>query len=141
MKLIILISLLICYNALQAQSTDDLLGRWLTGNRKAHVKIEKKGNPYSGKIVFLKEPNEAGKPKVDKNNSKPELKTKPIIGLNLYKDFVYDEDALCADGTIYDSENGKTYSCKITIKEKNTIEACGFIGFSLLGRTDVWKIS
>jgi uncharacterized protein (DUF2147 family) len=42
------------------------------------------------------------------------------------------------DGTIYDPNNGKTYSCTIKIKKANELEIRGFIGISLLGRTTVW---
>jgi uncharacterized protein (DUF2147 family) len=41
-------------------------------------------------------------------------------------------------GTIYDPENGKTYSCKIYLENKNTMKIRGYIGISLIGRTDTW---
>jgi uncharacterized protein (DUF2147 family) len=43
------------------------------------------------------------------------------------------------DGTIYDPENGKTYSCTIEMVNANTLNVRGYIGISLIGRTDVWK--
>ncbi|MDO8994976.1 MAG: DUF2147 domain-containing protein, partial [Daejeonella sp.] len=33
---------------------------------------------------------------------------------------------------------GKTYSCKISADGKNKINVRGFVGFSLLGRTETW---
>jgi uncharacterized protein (DUF2147 family) len=39
-------------------------------------------------------------------------------------------------GTIYDPENGKTYSCKIYLENKNTMKIRGYIGISLIGRTE-----
>ena len=62
----------------------------------------------------------------------------PIIGLNLVNGFVYQGKNKWGDGTIYDPDNGKTYSCKMTLMEDNTLKVRGFIGISLIGRTQVW---
>lgn len=121
-------------------NTDDITGVWLTENGKAHVKIEKIGAKYFGRIIWLKEPNnEEGKPKMDKNNTDPKLRTAPLLGIRLLKDFQYKGKGLWENGTIYDPENGKTYSCKITMKDKDVLNIRGFIGVSLIGRTSVWK--
>jgi uncharacterized protein (DUF2147 family) len=42
------------------------------------------------------------------------------------------------NGTIYDPNNGKTYSCNMKMKSPNELEIRGFIGISILGRTTVW---
>jgi uncharacterized protein (DUF2147 family) len=63
----------------------------------------------------------------------------PIKGYRLLKDFVYSGKNEWTEGTIYDPENGSTYSCIITIKDKNTLDIRGYIGVKALGRTDVWK--
>jgi uncharacterized protein (DUF2147 family) len=42
------------------------------------------------------------------------------------------------EGNIYDPKNGNTYSCTIKMTSSNTIEVRGFIGVSLIGRTDTW---
>ena len=52
--------------------------------------------------------------------------------------FEFQGDDEWEEGTIYDPNNGKTYSCIITMEDKETIEVRGFIGFSLIGRTVVW---
>ncbi|MBN1327649.1 MAG: DUF2147 domain-containing protein, partial [Candidatus Cloacimonetes bacterium] len=41
-------------------------------------------------------------------------------------------------GTIYDPESGKTYSCTMKLSG-DQLEIRGFIGISLLGRTEVWS--
>ena len=75
---------------------------------------------------------------MDKNNPDKSKRNTPLMGYLLLKNFIFD-DGIWKDGTIYDPENGKTYSCKITMKDKNTLDVRGFIGISLIGRTDVWK--
>jgi uncharacterized protein (DUF2147 family) len=51
---------------------DDITGLWLTEDKDAHVQIEKKGNAYFGKIVWLKFPNDddTNTPKLDKKKPK-----------------------------------------------------------------------
>ena len=126
-----------------AQSTeaDRLLGVWEPSNGKARVKIEKIGEKFYGKIVWLKEPNDAktGQPKVDKNNPDPNLRTVPLKGYRLLKDFHFQGNNQWEDGTIYDPENGSTYKCVIKMTDPNTLDIRGYIGVEALGRTDVWK--
>jgi uncharacterized protein (DUF2147 family) len=123
-----------------AHNPDAIVGFWKTGDGKGIVQIFKQGNQFFGKIIWLQEPNDAnGKPKVDDKNDDPKLKTKPLIGLINLRDFVFVKENLWKEGKVYDPKNGKDYSCKITMKDNNTIEARGYIGISLIGRTDVWK--
>jgi len=42
-------------------------------------------------------------------------------------------------GSVLDPGNGQTYKCKMTLREANTLELRGFLGISLLGRTQVWQ--
>ncbi len=123
----------------QTFTADAILGTWLTGTQKAAVTVYKDGTKYSGKISWLRTPNyEDGKPKVDKNNPDDKKKANPLMGLVLIKDFVFDGDTKWEKGTIYDPENGKTYSCKITMIDKDKLEVRGFVGISMLGRTQTW---
>jgi len=123
------------------QNGDRLNGVWRTGNGKANVKVEKIGTKYYGKIVWLKEPIDpaTGKAKVDKNNPDAKLRTVPLKGYRVLKDFVYKNNDEWGDGTIYDPENGSTYKCVIKMKDANTLDIRGYIGVQALGRTDTWK--
>ena len=123
--------------AVHAQKADDIVGTWLTGTGKARVLIFKVDNSYFGMIVWLRDPlNEEGKPKMDKNNPDPKKKTAPLIGLQMLKAFTFD-GSQWENGTIYDPENGKTYSCTINMKD-GKLDVRGYIGISLIGRTQVW---
>jgi uncharacterized protein (DUF2147 family) len=124
-------------------SADDILGVWLNEDKDAHVEIYKEGNKYFGKIVWLKNPidDETGKPKLDNKNEDESLQSRPVMGLLLLKDFVFDGDDEWEDGEIYDPKSGKTYSCYMEFPDednKNNLKIRGFIGISLLGRTTYW---
>ncbi len=125
----------------QNEEGDRLIGVWEPSHGKAKVKIEKIGTKYYGKIVWLKEPidPETNQPKVDKNNPDEKMRSTPLRGYRILKDFEYTDKDTWTEGTIYDPENGSTYSCTIKMTDDNTLDIRGYIGVSALGRTDVWK--
>ncbi|MDO8996238.1 DUF2147 domain-containing protein [Sediminibacterium sp.] len=127
--------------SLSDNNPDAILGNWKTGEGTAVVQIYKQGSNYYGKIVWLKEPNNpsTGKPRVDAKNSDPTKRNNPLLGLINLRNFSFHKNNLWKDGKIYDPKSGDDYSCKITMKDPNTIEVRGYIGISILGRTDVWK--
>lgn len=121
------------------QSKDAIVGRWVNSSAEAHVEISKKNEKYYGKIIWLKNPkDEKGNPKTDIRNPDESLRSKPMLGLEILKDFVYDGEKW-TDGKIYDPKSGKTYSCNITQKGNGELNIRGYIGISLIGRTEVWK--
>jgi uncharacterized protein (DUF2147 family) len=128
------------FNSFALDNPDAIVGVWKTGEGNAMVKIYKNGNKYQGRVVWLKEPNdpETGKPKLDKNNSDPAAKSKPVLGLINIWGFVPKEENLWDEGNIYDPKNGNTYSSTMKLINANSLEVRGYIGVSLIGRTDTW---
>ena len=144
MKKLITFSILlfIAFHVAMAQhnSTDAIVGTWLVQDGSAKVKIEKSNGKFCGKMVWIKNPNDKnGQPLRDSNNPDPSLRNRQQMGLTLLENFVYSEENLWTSGTIYDPDGGKVYSCKITMKDNQTIEVRGYVGISLFGRTDTWK--
>jgi uncharacterized protein (DUF2147 family) len=121
-----------------AVKSDDILGIWTTGNAKSQVQIYKIGEKFFGKIIKLKDPlNEQGKPKVDFRNSDASKRNMPLIGLNVLRDLVFDKDEWNG-GRIYNPEDGKDYKCLMRLKDAKTLEVRGYIGFSLIGKSQTW---
>ncbi|MEL6536168.1 MAG: DUF2147 domain-containing protein [Bacteroidota bacterium] len=147
-KLGILLALGLCITFVAAASVmydgegDKLIGVWKPSKGTSMIKIEKIGNKYYGRVVWLETPNdESGNPRTDVNNPDESLRSTPLKGYRILKDFVYDEeDKLWSDGTIYDPNNGSTYQCKIELRDgdENTIDIRGYVGSPVFGRTDVW---
>jgi uncharacterized protein (DUF2147 family) len=124
-------------------NSDDILGVWMNEDKDANVEIYKEGDKYYGKIVWLLNPidEETNKPKLDDENADESLRNRPVMGLLLLHDFVFDGDDEWEDGEIYDPKNGKTYSCYMEFEDEddmNTLKIRGYIGISLLGRTTYW---
>ena len=141
--LAIAVSMVLCssmYVFAQNNEADNIIGVWEVGSKKAHVKITKYGEKYAGKIIWLREPNYAdGTPKLDKNNADESKRKTPILGHTNLIGFQYTGNKKWKEGTIYDPENGKTYKCIITMTNENTLDVRGYIGITLIGRTDTWK--
>lgn len=114
------------------------LGVWTNEEGKAKFEIYKCGNKLCGKIVSLREPDRNGKPKMDDNNPTKSLRNRPLMGLEFLKGFKYVGDNKWDEGTIYDPESGKTYSCYMKLIGKDKMEVKGYIGISLIGRAQTW---
>jgi uncharacterized protein (DUF2147 family) len=129
-------------SAQNTSSRDALTGTWTVQDGSAKVKIEKMNGKYFGKMIWIKNPvDKSGKPLVDAKNPDPKLRNRPQLGLMLLENFTADGDNEWTEGTIYDPDGGKTYSCNITMKNNQTIEVRGYVGISLFGRTETWKRS
>ncbi|RTQ52583.1 DUF2147 domain-containing protein [Hymenobacter gummosus] len=139
-KLLLSLVLLLGISGIVSAQTMSPLGVWTNSEKKATFEIYKCGNKLCGKIVSLTVPNDpaTGKPKTDSQNPDPKLRSRPRLGLVFMQGFEYDDDNKWDDGKIYDPESGKTYSCYMKMVNANTMEVKGYIGFSMIGRSQTW---
>lgn len=109
-------------------------GLWFNEEKEAKIQFFEKEGKLFGKITWLKEPKDNGKDKTDKNNPNPDLRSKPIVGLVILKNF--DKDGKnWKNGEIYDPKSGKMYSSTIKWSGENQLNIRGFIGVALVGKT------
>lgn len=119
----------------QSQS---IIGQWetyddKTNEKKAVIEIYEINNSYFAKIVknYVRDENAVcDKCEGDKKNTL-------ILGLVIIED-IKKNDEEYENGTILDPESGDVYKCYLKLVEKNKLKVRGFIGFSLLGRTQYW---
>ncbi|KLT65499.1 DUF2147 domain-containing protein [Pedobacter sp. BMA] len=121
-----------------AQNKDAIVGKWLNPTGEGQIEIYKKGDKYFGKLAWMKEPNLNGKPKLDAKNPEASLQKRPLLNLEILKNFVF-EDGKWTDGTIYDPKSGKNYSCNMTLKGADVLNVRGYVGISLLGRSETFR--
>lgn len=114
---------------------DDILGIWWTPKKDGRIEIYKEKEKYFGKIVWLI-PEE--RESVDEKNPDKEKRKTPLQGLVNLKNFEFTGDSW-EEGTIYDPDNGSTYDCILKLKNINKLKVRGYIGISLLGRTEIFK--
>jgi len=121
---------------------DALLGIWLTEEKNSQVEITKTANgQFVGRIVWLNEPlDEDGKVKTDKENPNANQRNQRLLGLQILKGFTYDANKKeWSGGTIYDPDNGKTYSAFMKLDGNNTMVLRGYVmGMRMLGRNSSW---
>jgi uncharacterized protein (DUF2147 family) len=101
------------------------------------VRIWEKDGKLYGKIEKLfRAADEDQDPVCDKCEGKKH--NQKIIGMTILWDLEQDDDEW-SGGQIMDPNNGKTYKCYIALEEGGKkLKVRGFIGFSLIGRTQYW---
>ncbi|MEO0628577.1 MAG: DUF2147 domain-containing protein [Bacteroidota bacterium] len=114
------------FGSIHAQS--EILGRWLTAEKDAHIEIYKNGEEYEGKIVWLDEPTRPdGSIPRDDNNPDESLRERPIMNMVMLSGFTYSRGQY-RNGSIYDARNGKTYNSKMWLDDNNTLMMRGYLG-------------
>jgi len=130
-------------------ASDDILGTWLNQKQDAKIEVFKCGGNYCGKIVWLKTPTyptdskegTPGTPKIDTKNPDASKRKTPLMNMQIMDGFQFVGDNLWKNGKIYDPDVGKTYSAKATLISHDELNLRGFVGISLLGRTEKWTRS
>ena len=119
----------------QAQVT----GRWKTiddetKEAKSIVEVYEKDGKIYGKVVEILNP---AKKDSKCQNCKGEDKDKPILGLTIIKGLKKDGNEY-TDGDILDPQKGKLYSCTIKLDGNDKLSVRGYMGISLIGRSQTW---
>ncbi len=118
------------------------VGKWRTiddktGKVKSVVEITETSNgTLQGKVLQVLDSEKGPNPLCDA--CKGANHNKPIEGMVIAWGLRH-EGASWDDGKIMDPKNGKVYSAKMTpIEGGKKLEVRGYLGFSLLGRTQTW---
>lgn len=120
-------------------SAQGIVGVWQTiddntGEPKSHVEIYEKGGKYFGKIIKLL----PAATTTTCDGCPGDMNGKSLINLDIVQDMKAYKDYF-SYGTITNPAGGTQYKCNIT-RVGDTLEVRGYVGFSLLGRTQVWKL-
>ncbi len=110
-----------------------LLGRWLTDNGNLEVQIAPCGAAVCGTVtrVLANRSMSGGGEMVAADTRSP-------LGMVILKDFTSSGDGEWR-GEIYNRENAKTYSCKLSLGGPDQLIVRPYVGLPLFGKTLVWK--
>ncbi len=117
------------------------LGVWKTfddktGNARAIVRIYEKDGKLFGKIEQSFTPGAESRVCAVCTDDR---KNQPIIGLVIVRNMSPDGGEF-SGGDILDPESGSVYHCKMHVEREGTrLIVRGYIGFSLLGRSQTWQ--
>lgn len=118
---------------------DPVHGLWLTENKKAIVEIAPCGAEACGRTVWVAEPVDAsGRPKRDTKNADAAKRDRPICGLELVGGLHRQGKGAWSEGWVYNPKDGSTYSAAVRALSPQQIEVRGYLGVSLLGKSQVW---
>jgi uncharacterized protein (DUF2147 family) len=141
-KVILLVVALLVMSGLRAMAEekpagDALLGKWWFPKKNGQFEIKKAKGIYTGRVIAYDNPDA-----LDKHNPDPALAARKFVGIEMLSSFKYDpEQNQWLEGTIYDGDSGKTYSGSLWFEKgkPNELRGRGYIGISLLGRTEVFQ--
>ncbi|MDF1678400.1 MAG: DUF2147 domain-containing protein [Legionellaceae bacterium] len=114
-------------------------GKWITvddktGKKRSEVQLTVENDQLSGKILRVYA--EEGDTGICKLCPGP-FKNQPIEGLTFLWGLKENKDGSWSGGEILDPKTGKIYHVKMTQKG-NKLYVRGYVGVSLLGRTQIW---
>lgn len=133
-----------CFSAPVFAADASPVGVWKTidddtHEAKALVDIREHDGLLSGRIVRLfrkpgEEPNPLCKPCVGERHDQL------VLGMTILWN-MHPHGEAWDGGEILDPEAGKIYRCKLRTNGDGKLEVRGYLGISLLGRTQVWERS
>lgn len=113
----------------------DPTGLWQTATDGGQVEITKCGNTLCGRLVMSDE-IKANPELKDANNKDAKLRGRTLKGLTILTGFVGGPREWI-DGSIYNAEDGKTYSASIVMADDNTLKVRGCV-FEPFCQTQTW---
>ena len=135
MKYLVLISLTFISFSISAQT---IVGQWepydeRTNEKKGIVEIFEDNGKYFASIVaaYIAPSDTICK------NCPGDRKNKPFIGMKIIEGLEKNGNTY-EGGTILDPESGRIYRCYLAL-EGERLKVRGYIGFSIIGRTQYWR--
>ena len=139
--LLALTFLVITISTASAQSSPEGLWRTIddeSGEARSLVRIQRAGSALVGTVETIIDP--------ERRDATCELceddrQDQPIQGMQIIRAVnPVADDGVWRDGNILDPSKGKIYKLNMSLAEGGAkLEVRGFIGFSLLGRTQIWE--
>ncbi len=125
--------------ALSISAQSSIIGKWKTiddetGKPKSVVEIYEKSGKIYGKIIEIVEAENRNRV-CDKCTGAD--KNAPILGMVIVRGLSKDGNEY-SGGKIIDPKNGKTYKCLLSLESKDKLKVRGYIGFSIIGRSQYW---
>ena len=118
-----------------SQNNANIVGEWYNDKEDVVITIFEVNQTISAKITWIKSPNDKnGNPKTDLFNPVESLRGRSRMGIIVMYDLTYIAGNIWDNGSLYIPKNGKTYSGMMRLKNENTLNIRGYIGFSFFER-------
>ncbi|HMI08519.1 MAG TPA: DUF2147 domain-containing protein [Flavobacterium sp.] len=136
----LLLSLVLLFSTIIYSQGHPVVGKWKTiddetGKPVSVVDIfESRGKIY-GRVIEVYNPK--NRTRVCENCNGDDH-NKPIVGLLVIKGLTKEDDEY-TNGKILDPKSGKLYKCYIALEGHDKLKVRGYIGISLIGRSQIWE--
>lgn len=137
------VALMVWAGTVLAGEGDSPVGLWKTIDDKTKeprslVRIVEKNGVLEGRVEKLLNRRPDDDPDGLCRACTGDRKDKPVVGMTILWGLSKDDDVY-KGGEILDPKNGKVYRCKMELIEGGAkLNVRGFIGVSLIGRTQTW---
>lgn len=115
-------------------------GVWMPEDEESMVEIYDCDDAMCGRVVWmLEERGEDGEILTDMYNPDPDLRSVPILGLEVMTDIRPTDEDKVWQGRVYNPKDGRTYDFWLTVKSEQqiTIQGCGL--YNLVCQTHTWN--
>lgn len=117
-------------------TSDKIVGAWLSEDKDLKVEIFKRNNQYYGKVVWFacipSTPNMSDFK--DSENPDQKLRNRPWLGMEVVENLKFNGVDTWEDGKIYDPNSGRTYKSVVRLKNRNTLIVRGYWGIEFFGK-------
>ena len=135
-----LLSLIFVLLLSSAAYSQTIFGKWNsfdedTKKIESVIEVYKKNGKAYARILEITDPERRDATCI---SCKGKRKNQRILGMDILSGLTKDDDEW-SGGKILDPKNGKEYKCYIKLLDANTLKLRGYVGFSMFGRTAIWK--
>jgi uncharacterized protein (DUF2147 family) len=136
-KTAVLAGLALALSASAALASATPVGVWYTQGKQGKVRIAPCGDKLCGVIIAGR--GQDGKPASearDEANPNPALRNRPILGLQILRDFKPTGPGRWGGGKIYDPNTGRTYDSKLSLSAGGVLKVEGCV--TVICQSQTW---
>ena len=127
-----------CSLSAQANDPDQIVGIWKSPSEGMMIKIDKVGNHFQGRIVWLNATKKT-QPALDENNPDERLQKMPLKGNKVIQELSFNSSEIVWEGgTFYSHEEGKLYNCHISLHNGDKIKITKYFQTQKDGIEETW---
>lgn len=122
----------------QQLPADEIIGAWEAEDGSVKLDMYKAGPEFEARLLYGNQVVESDNAtfKLDTKNPNPALRSRSLKNVVFLSGLRW-EDGQWTGGSLYDGAFGRTYTCKVTIKD-GKMHLRGYLGISALGQTKVF---
>jgi len=124
-----------------AAQNPSAVGDWLTEKKNGIIEIYRcaGGDALCGKLAWFRiKPDDPNPLALDLNNPDPQLRSRSLCAMTFMTGFKQTDANKWEDGSIYDPDSGNNYHATMKLRDDGTLDLHGYIGISLIGRSEIW---